>query len=106
MAFTAGPVSCFPWPTWQGSALISTLWAAGINFKAEPPSQYDGQLKKPAGELWSNVDLTSEKGGTVTKPASMALMPLELPAEPYAEPLRANVDARMDEVPTNHPGLH
>ena len=49
------------------------------------------------------MDLTGEKGGTVTKPASMALMPLELPAEPYAEPLRADIDARTDEVTIYHP---
>ena len=64
-----------------------------------PPFPDFGQLKKPAGELWSNVDLTSEKEGAGSKPASMALMPLEMPAEPY-EPLKVKVDARMNEVPT------
>ena len=81
-----------------GPCLKACCWAAGINFKAEPPSQYYGQLKKPAAELWSNVDLTSEKGGVASKPASMALMPLEMLAEPYAEPLRVDVDATVNEV--------
>ncbi|CAL5220964.1 g3070 [Coccomyxa viridis] len=69
-----------------------------IDSKAVPPFPDFGQLKKPAGELWSNVDLTSEKGGAGSKPASMALMPLEMPAEPY-EPLKVKVDARTHEAP-------
>ena len=33
-----------------------------------------------------------------SKPASMALMPLELPAEPYTELVTAKVDATGDKV--------
>lgn len=73
---------------------------AGINFKTGAHGQINSQLKKPTSELWSNVDLTSEKGGTppTSKPANMGLMPLEMPAEPYAEPIRVQVDTTRGEV--------